>query len=943
MIVLPMESNERTPVVSTAVFLCLLLVMVCSCGTVSAPKEPKKIRIGFSQCTGDLKWRRATLEGVKRELAFHPGSELIYKNAEDNSELQVRQIKELSAQDIDILLVSPNEAEPLTAVVEEVFNKGIPVVVIDRRIASDMYTAFVGANNFEIGKMAGNYVSNLFRPGSRIVEIIGLKGSTSSNERRQGFTESLKANPQLHIQHQLYGNWLQETSYQELWKIKDQLSPHDIVFAQNDPMALGAWQVYKKLGIEDSATFIGVDGLSGPGGGIDLVSDKKLRATLLNPTGGEEAIQIAFKILNKEPFNKENTLSTVVIDSTNVRIMKLQTDKINMQQKDIENQQDILLQQQQLSENQHTIINIFIGALILVLTLGGISVYALLKNRKITRRLSSQNQEILSQRNQLIEMTAKAKEATDAKFNFFTNISHEFRTPLTLILAPLEDCLCSPKLHFTHKNNLEVVHKNAMRLLRLINQLMDYRKIEEQKMQLQVSENDLVPFVTEITDAFEVIARQKSISFKVSSKVNTLPVWFDVHMLDKVLFNLLSNAFKFTPDNGGVINVIVGKNPAGTMAVIKVEDFGVGMHPEEAEHAFDLFYQGNTAKRNGTGLGLSLSRELIHLHHGTISLRSEKWKGTLFEISLPLGNDHFQPSDFAPAPDKRSISYEEVKIYSKEISPMMLNADYVTAVPEKQHSLLIIEDNDDLRLFLKNRLGELYDIYEAENGRVGLSMAFDIVPDLIISDIILPGNDGLFITETIKQDIRTSHIPLILLTAKSSIEEQIQGIRLQADAFIVKPFNVEYLIETIKNLLKSRASLREHYTSELPSEARNNSWKKIDRKFISEFTAIIESNVSNENFSVEDICREIGISRVQLNRKVKALLDYNVNDYLLTVRLQKAKFLLANESMSIFEVACKVGFSSQAYFSTVFKSKFAITPTEFRERRKMVKISPASS
>jgi signal transduction histidine kinase/DNA-binding response OmpR family regulator/cellobiose-specific phosphotransferase system component IIB len=929
-------SDERRTCTIVYIFLLLVGVVVgiSSCTNLDNTLHVKKFRIGFSQCTGDNKWRNATLDGVKRELSFHPGTELIYKNAEDNSALQVQQIKELSTQNIDILLVSPNEAEPLTSIIEEIYNKGIPVVIIDRKINSDMYTAFVGADNFEIGRMAGNYVLNLYTPHSKVIEIIGLKGSTPSIERKNGFAKSLETNTRIPAVTQVYGNWLKNTSEEELMKIKGQLSPNDIVFAQNDPMALGAYEVYKKLGLLKTAKFIGVDALGGPGGGINLVSEKKLKATLLNPPGGEEAIQIAFKILNKEQFDKENTLSTVVIDSTNVRIMQLQTNKINIQQKDIEHQQDLLMRQQKVYENQNTVINIFIGAMILVLTLSAVSIYALWNNRKITRRLSVQNQEILYQRNQLIEMTAKAKEATDAKFNFFTNISHEFRTPLTLILGPVEDSLFSSKLHFTLKNNLLLVHKNTMRLLRLVNQLMDYRKIEESRMKLKVSENDLVPFVSEITDAFQEMARKKSILFKVHARIKTLPVWFDVNMLDKVLFNLLSNAFKFTKDNDGVINVTIDKTEDDTMAIIKVEDSGIGMHPEEIDHAFELFYQGNTTHSKGTGLGLSLSKELVSLHHGKIVLKSEKWKGTTFEVYLPIGKNHFEAADFTLSGETRSLSYEDIKIYTKEEGQAVLNAEYNPSTGDKQHSILIIEDNDDLRLFLKSRLSELYDVHEAGNGKSGLHLAYDIVPDLIISDIILPGNDGLYITEMIKQDIRTSHIPLILLTAKNSMEEQIKGIRLQADAFIVKPFNLEFLTETIKNLLKSRAVLREHYTSELPSEARANNSKKIDRKFINEFTAIVEGNVANESFSVEDICREIGISRVQLYRKVKALLDYNVNDYILTVRMQKGKYLLAHENLSIFEVACKVGFSSQAYFATVFKSKFSVTPTEYRESKK---------
>ena len=301
-----------------------------------------------------------------------------------------------------------------------------------------------------------------------------------------------------------------------------------------------------------------------------------------------------------------------------------------------------------------------------------------------------------------------------------------------------------------------------------------------------------------------------------------------------------------------------------------------------------------------------------------------------------MGKEHLEEDEILSEKPAPINTYEDIKIYTSDIEPL-LPQNSVPGNGQKEYSILIIEDNDDLRNFLTIRLGDLYEIHKAENGELGMGLAYDIVPDLIISDIILPGQSGMQVTEILKQDIRTSHIPIILLTAKGSIEEQIAGIKLKADAFIVKPFNLEYLEETIKSLLNNRALLREHYTSELPTETRSVSSSKIDRKFINEFTAIVENNISNEQFSVDDICKAIGVSRVQLYRKVKALIGYNINDYILTVRLQKAKFHLANEDASISEVAFKVGFSSQAYFSTVFKSKFAVTPSEYREGKKRTK------
>ena len=440
--------------------------------------------------------------------------------------------------------------------------------------------------------------------------------------------------------------------------------------------------------------------------------------------------------------------------------------------------------------------------------------------------------------------------------------------------------------------------------------------------------------MTEITNAFRDRAKKKSISYNITSKVKDLNIWFDITMLDKVLFNLLSNAFKFTGENG-IINVTIDKSRDGGFALIKVEDSGIGMSTEDAEHAFDLFYQGHSSSFKGTGLGLSLSKELIHLHHGSITVKSEKGKGTTFEVKLPLGKSHLEADEILTQKPALINTYEDIKIYTTDMEPVVVRKE-TTEIANRENSILIIEDYDDLRAFLKKRLGDIYQIYEAENGDNGISLAFDIVPDLIISDIVLPGQTGLQITETLKQDLRTSHIPIILLTARGSIEEQIKGIKSQADAFLVKPFNLEYLEETIKTLLKNRAVLREHYTSELPTETRSNSSNKIDRKFINEFTAIVENNLSNEDFSVDDICKEIGISRVQLYRKTKALIGYNINDYILAVRLQKAKYLLTNDDFSISEVAYRVGFASQAYFSTVFKTKFGITPSEFKAKKGII-------
>ncbi len=519
------------------------------------------------------------------------------------------------------------------------------------------------------------------------------------------------------------------------------------------------------------------------------------------------------------------------------------------------------------------------------------------------------------------------------QLQFFTNISHELRTPLTLILGPLEDVLSSPKLQFSVKVQLEMVKKNAMRLLRLVNQLMDFRKIEEAKMKLRASENNITEFVTEITNAFTATAAKKKISYRIDSNDSNLKVWFDVNMLDKILFNILSNAFKYT-NNHGSINVSVIKDKSNKNVIIKIEDSGIGMGPETLDHAFDLFYQGNEGTYKGTGLGLALSKELITLHHGSIKIKSEKWKGASFEINLPLGKEHLQETELEKEATPYEFNYEDAKIYINETEVLKPITPENISTTTKDQSILVIEDNPEIRMFIKNQLCKHYEVIEAENGNAGLNLAYEIVPDIIISDILLPGKDGMVITEILKNDIRTSHIPIIILTAKGSMEQQIEGLKLNADAYIVKPFNIQYLEENIRSLLKNREALKGHYTSELPNESsRNSSAKKIDRKFINEFSSIIENNIANEDFSVNDICTALGISRVQLYRKVKAILGYNIHEHILDVRMQKAKYLLLNEDLSIAEISYKVGFSSQAYFATVFKSKFSVTPKAFKENK----------
>jgi signal transduction histidine kinase/DNA-binding response OmpR family regulator/ABC-type xylose transport system substrate-binding protein len=909
-----------------ASFILALLMYNCS-----NPQSTKKFTIGFSQCTGGDAWRRQMLIAMQGELAFHPEIGLEFKDAENNNDRQIKDIQEFIDKKVDLLIVSPNEADPITPIVETAFQKGIPVIIIDRRTSSSMYSAYIGADNLAIGKLAGSYVAEFLKGKGSILEIWGRRGSSPAIDRHRGFIETLADYPDIKIIGEVNGQWELDTAKSQLKKSFDNFHKFDLVFAHNDVMAYGAYVVSKQEDPDNNIAFVGIDALPGQGGGIQFVDDKILDATFLYPTGGEEAIRIASLILSGQHFEKENILHSTVIDSKNVRVMKLQSDKILTQQKDIVRQQEKINEQINTYYSQRILIYILLASLILMIIGGAIAVISWREKNEINKRLEAKTKEIMEQRNTIAAMAEKAELATQEKLRFFTNISHEFKTPLTLIMGPIEELLSKGgDFRSTGKENLSLIRKNAVRLLRLVNQLMDFRKIEDKKMMVRASEADIIEFIGDVMAAFEKISHKRKIDFRLISDIKQVSVWFDPDMLDKVIFNLLSNAFKFTNDKGR-IHITVSIDNGNKNILILVEDNGIGMSQEYLNHAFDRFYTGENL--GGTGIGLSLSKEFIELHHGQLILSSEKGKGTRFCIMLPLGKAHFEEyqlvSDrltLARKPEHEILADDTNFIEataSKEVGEEVL-------VAQKDNTILLIDDNAELRNFIKGRLQAQYNIVEAQDGLTGLHLAYEVVPDVIICDVMLPGKDGFEVSKTLKSDLRTSHIPVIILTAKGSIEQRITGVQTGADEYITKPFVFEYLNERIKSLIKNRENLKEHYSQDLNIEPSIHHPGGLDKKFINDFMAFVEKNISNADFNVNEIGRELGMSRVQVYRKVKALLGYSVNDYIVNVRLKKAKHLLLHSEKSISEISSEVGFSSPTYFSTTFKSKFHVSPKDFK-------------
>lgn len=911
--------------------VCLTMVAV-SCQDEKASKTKL---IGFSQCTVGDTWRQVMHQEMMRELSFHPDINLIIKDAANDNQKQIDQIKDLVATGVDLLIVSPNEEAPITPLLDSVFDSGVPILLIDRKTNSDKYTAYVGADNYEIGQTAGKYIALQLEGQGKIMEVWGLRGSSPAIGRHEGMIDALAEYPKIEVIAEVDGKWEAEFVTEGLTTNLAKTPNVDLIYAHNDRMALAVHEVLETFKSSQKIRVIGVDGLPGPGGGVDLVDQGVLDATLLYPTGGGDAVRISADILNHQPFKKDNYLPTTVIDPRNVRIMKLQWDEIRKGQEGLARLQLMIDQLRQVFSNQRELLYILITSLILSILLGVWLFKSLRERSEAFKRLEAQNEKIRKQRNQIIKISEEAKIATQGKLRFFTNMSHEFRTPLTLILGTVESLLSGRIEKKENKEDLGLMRQNALRLLRLVNQLMNFRKIESNKMQLRVSENDLVRFIEVIMKAYNNMAEKRGIKFRLFAKEKSIPMWFDANLLDKVLFNLLSNAFKFTRD-GGEITVTIDKNMFENQVTIAVEDDGRGMSPEHVAHAFDRFYQGEHYNSKGTGLGLSLSKELILLHQGTIDLWSEKHKGTRFEVKLKLGKEHFNENQMAL--DIPTIKYDDAPLYVEQGNdseilayPKVEGSSVLFSPKSRELQLLIIEDHQELGHFLKSKLIPHYDIILEVDGAAGLKSAFRLVPDLIICDISLPNMNGLKVCKALKSDLRTSHIPIVMLTANASDDQKIKGIQMGADDYITKPFSLRFLTERIKNLLLNRELQKQHFAirEEMGDEVESN-MSKLDSQFTKQFVAFVGLNYQRQDFEMSDLVKEFGLSRAQLYRKVKALFGQSVMDYIQIIRLSAAKRHLEQNDLNISEIAYQVGYTSPGYFSTAFKSRFNCSPSDFR-------------
>lgn len=895
------------------IILCSLLL--CSCGN-----KPKKYIIGVSQCSMDA-WREKLNSELKTAEYLNDSVEVRLASADDDNDSQLSQINYFIDQGVSLLIVSPNQVNAISPALERAQQKGIPVILVDRKTQSKKYTAFIGCDNYLLGKLVGDYIAQRLNGKGRIVEIRGLDDSSPAIDRHRGFVDALNAYPDLQIVASESGDWKEQSGSEVMKRVLSKTQDFDYVFAQNDRMAYGAYKVACEHGLQDKCRFVGVDGLAGKHGGLELVRQGVLEASMLYPTKGDEVIALAMKILRHEPFARDNYLPTSIVTRNNAEL-------ILMEAKDSEQQRsslDMLHRKVSQYNSAYHVQRFFtLGLVLLVVLIVVVAIY-MFRSYLVKTRL---NEQLAQSNDELKRLNEEVLELTHSRLVFFTNISHELRTPLTLIADPVEMLLDDRSIKGRSRELLQMVQRNALSLQQLVGSILDFRKIQNGKMELSLSRFDLPEALQQWTGDFAMTAQRKKIQLQLDTThfSSSADVVADKEKLARIVFNLLSNALKYTPA-GGFIHVSLADE--GERLRIEVKDSGKGIDKEELTKVFERFFQAKGAA-SGTGIGLALVKSFVELHHGEVRVESEPGKGTCFIVLLPRQQEGFVEEPQSEAADKSSSFSDDGSLqYIDDGERHGGKLQQIISEHGEKPTILIIDDNNDIRQYERTLLQDYYFVLEASDGREGLEIARKEVPDLVICDVMMPVMDGLEFTQQLKTNTATSHIPVIMLTAKNLEEHRAEGYEQGADSYITKPFHSKVLLARVENLLHQRAHLRQLFAQGAAEGKETEEVSRLDdrdKAFVKQLHDIIKSHMGNSDFGVEDVGAEIGLSRVQLYRKVKAITGSSVVDLLRKARLAKARRLLEANSMNISEVAYEVGFSSPSYFTKCFKDEYGMLP-----------------
>ena len=852
----------------------------------------RKYVIGVSQCSEDI-WRDKLNNELVMSTYQHDNVTLKFASANDNDRLQKQQIEQFIKEGVNLLIVSPNQIHTISSVIDKAYDAGIPVILFDRKTDSKKYTAFIGADNYEAGYEIGNFIGQQLDGKGNIAEICGLQASSPAIERNRGFMDALKDYSGIKVIARKHGDWVKESGVMAMDSVLSQTKePIQYVFAQNDRMALGALQSIKKHKVK-GIRIVGIDALPVPGGGMENVRDGNLEASYIYPTRGDSVMQLALNILEKKPYKRDNYLKGALVTKANANVLLMQNEEMNKQTarlNALHGKVDTYLVQY-----NHQKMYIVLFSIILFLLIG-IMVY-IYRTILMKRRIE--------------------EDANKAKLQFFTNISHELRTPLTLIADPVNYIIHDDNLNSQQRSMLQIVQRNVLVLTQLVSEILDFRKVQNGKMELRLSDFNLSESMKQWIMLFSASAQKKHIAISMNAP-DAVMLRADQDKIERICYNLLSNALKYTSEGGEI--TLTAKEENGRV-MISVADNGCGISSDELPYIFDRFYQAKNAGR-GTGIGLAIVKAFTELHHGEVSATSVEGKGSTFTIHIPVrqkGEITNQPTEKIEQLVEPS-SAQEVPNQARHIDELI--QPYQTDKPE----VLIIDDNIDIRTYLRSVLSEKYNVSEAADGKAGLELARKIVPDIVLSDIMMPVMDGLAFCRQLKTDKAISHIPVILLTARSLDEQRAEGYEHGADAYLSKPFSLRLLFSRIDNLIQSRKKLSKLFSNSDENDAFEKLSNETDKTFAAQLRKIIQDNLSDNEFNVERIGDEIGLSRVQLYRKVKALTGYSPVEMLRKARLTRARHLLRTTEKTVSEVAYAVGFSTPSYFSKCYKDEFGENP-----------------
>ena len=922
---------RRLKVLSSIIlYLSVLFLVSCS------ENKARKYIIGVSQCSDDI-WRDKLNNELKMGEYLNDSLSVRLASSNDDSKKQIEQINQFVDEGVNLLIISPNQLNTISSAINRAYDNDIPVILFDRKSNSQKYTAFIGCDNFSIGKMMGTFIAQRLKGKGRVAEIKGLEGSSPAIDRHRGFMAALKDYPGIQVVASESGDWKEGSGEKAMRRILGKVQDFDYVFSHNDRMAAGAIKAARILTPSRVYKYTGVDALATQGGGLDMVRDGVLEATCLYPTKGDEVIALAMNILQHRPYERDNYLHTSIITKENALLTLMQEQDAERQKSNLSTLHERVDQYLSEYHSQRVLLVILVVFLLVVVVASALVFRGYVVKVRLNEELSRKNEQQKKMNAELKRLNGEVMELTHSRLVFFTNISHELRTPLTLIADPVEMLLEDEKIKGKSRDLLKMVRRNAIALQQLVGSILDFRKIQNGKMELKLWRFDIVKALKMWTGDFQLTAERKQIHLHldVDGFTGSHEVVADKEKVARIIFNLLSNALKYTPSGG---DIYVSLCDEDSLMRIDVRDTGKGVSKEEAEKVFERFFQAKGAA-SGTGIGLALVKSFVDLHHGVVKVESEVGKGADFIILLPRQQDaqgqvihsddeNVDNSVNALVTDNNNGVNEGVLQYIDDGDKHSGKLQQVISEQSNKPTLLIIDDNNDIRQYERTLLQDDFIVLEASDGKEGLDVAKKEVPDLVICDVMMPVMDGLEFTEQLKTHTATSHIPVIMLTAKNLEEQRAEGYEHGADSYITKPFHSKVLLARIENLLKQRQLLKHVYQTS-PSaekELEESHLDDRDKQFIKQLQAIIQKKLNNSDFGVEEIGKQIGLSRVQLYRKVKAMTGYSVVDLLRKARLAKAHRLLESRSMSISEVAYEVGFSAPSYFTKCFKEEYGILP-----------------